>query len=1318
MAGRATPYGNPQGEGYAAWLEARFAAPAHPFVFGPWRGSRRSVPAQEVPHDYMAGGNDFLYQPRTGYFIRRQGQTQKFDTFGAAVGLLPAKWSSKGRMLTEFVSESVTDGVPTLLGLATKETVASGLDDGRFSQVYVRDQVNSLNYTLGDEYGSYTYPAPGTVQKYKFVPLWYESGDGGVTRGVDEFMRRFFACGSRKGMQVGNWWYFPNRYGTPMRWRGRFTQAAMAVASTTGIPNGTNAAGLWRTNGGSSTLQTAIDETVADDTDYITQQGLGNIGSSCDIGFANPGAIPTGGTLTLSLRYRRNATGGGAGTCRIAYQLGDGTNTIPEVFTDATTQSTYTTLTRVLSAATLAGWNMATLRVTLRGDETSSNNFWLEVSWVQIQVDSSAAEANRLIPSGPLPPCHAGYLSKGTQTGSAVTINLLPDVDDPYGAATVGPGGWSDQSGGVVNLYAAISDSGNTATYIKCVSGGGACDIGLGDPGFTPDGTNYTVTIRQTASGIGGPTGSLLLYEDVAGVSTLRSGGASAGTIANGWINYSYTLSAAEVNAIVNWTRLYLKFAVTGTAGSTEFVATAYLEIAPASSSLVGGWKGSDRFYFAVAYRFEDGSVWVPTTPRAPNSINANGLNLFTVDSANPNNTYDRVVWHPPVAPYGVKSVMLLRTTKIDSTTQDNLQLNPRDVRIVWEVDNGTLTYDDYFADDAALVLDPEGAFVHFDHIMPPRSRYIFGGDMRVCHGYGGQNPAAIILAPVGRAADYDLNLADDSSSAYAYNASFMRVAIDSAGAGTLELWKTDGTASVSLLTLAFSTYDTLQKLVDRINFTSFAVDGLQWRAQIAPGASPDAACLTALCPHIRAINGMTTTNNSTTISLAAGGLSKVPVGAKVSGTNITAGTYVTEITSDTALKLSAVATGTGTPNLTFAVAMGDTPTAATAGSGYQRVIANSLPGFLYFTATYLNRVPIQKDSVWMTSAIPGATKSAANNFNGRVSCRHSPPLESGIVMGGGGVDNGFVVPYSRRICAIRNTRQQGTGEDKDYRMQILSTASGCCAWGSVAPGNRVLFYMKPEGMFAADLHREVLFSDDIFLHAPVAAGDFTYEIPQSVAATAADSDGAYIHAAVMRSALWIAYRSASAPTRPDRMVCYDWSSDRDMSGLEALFRGAEPYGWSLPLVRAFTALAEGRRTDGSHLYGWNDANGGSTGDGRIDEFETSDTDNGTAIAAEADLAYCKVDGANVAMQEAILEHDAPVGSTGSLVVHRSYQDATSTLTPSTSNTLPVIREVKMFPQAARVLTAAGYLAYTQATGAARRLRRVMLKAKVLPLYK
>jgi hypothetical protein len=170
--------------------------------------------------------------------------------------------------------------------------------------------------------------------------------------------------------------------------------------------------------------------------------------------------------------------------------------------------------------------------------------------------------------------------------------------------------------------------------------------------------------------------------------------------------------------------------------------------------------------------------------------------------------------------------------------------------------------------------------FIRFDHRMAPRARYIGAGDMRVVHAYGGDNPCAITIAPIGRTADYDLNLADGDSTAYSESGSYMQISQDTSGAGTLTLIQTDGTTITDTLALAFSTYDTLQKLVDRINATSCAIDGQQWRAQLCPDVDAQAPSNTALLPHSRQIASCVVTSGQTTLTKAAGGLSKVAVPA------------------------------------------------------------------------------------------------------------------------------------------------------------------------------------------------------------------------------------------------------------------------------------------------------------------------------------------------------------------------------------------------------------------------------------------------------
>ena len=1307
---------------------AKSALPLRPIEFGPWLGSMRSRSQDQVPREYIAAGSNFLYLPRDLSFKRRGGQTQKFDTFGSSAGLLPAKWSSKGRWLESFVSEAISDGVPTLMGLATKETVASGLDDGRFSQVYVRDQVGNFNYTLGDEFSDTTYPEPGSVPSYKVVPLWYDSGDGGITRGATEFARRFFVSGSRRFLKVGNWWYHPSLYGTPSRWRGQFTPSGgvgSAISHQYARPISVDTLGAkWTNQAGSAVnIWNVVDESTRDDADYITESIVNGAGSTLLIlRLWNGGAsgVTIGAATVATLRFtakRVVVSGSPAGTEVIQVKLVSGVTTVKTITQTVTNTASFDLITTVLSAGELALINVANnLNVEISTIGQGDLHLFHDVSWVELDFSGSGTlltNSNRLIPSGPLPTCYAGTLAKGTVISDNGVITMRPDAD-------IIDGDWLNQAGSAVNLYQSIDETSlDTTDYIRDIFAfGAACTIGLSNPGYTPTIFDSAVMrVTWAVQGVLTDASTLTVRLMQGAVAKAQMSATALGSNTN-WQSLTYTLTFSELASISDWNDLRLEFTAVNNLGTPVDirVAQAQVDIEQTIVQNQGGWKGSDRFYYSLAFRFEDGSVWMPCMARPPSQRLLSGFNIFTVDLSNPNTTYDRVVWtNIPIGPYGCIGRILLRTPKISAVQDDNLQIDPFDLRIIWEIkDNTTTTYDDYYGTDESLTLDVAKAFIRFDHIMPPRCRYIFGGDMRVCHSYGAQSPCAIMIVPVGRTTDYDLNLPDTNPTLYNNDASYMQVSIDTAGAGQLILVQTTGAAITNTKTFLFTSSTTLQQLVDDINNTSCAVDGQQWRAALCPGANPDATTL-SLTPHSRAIASCVISGQ--TITKTAGGLSKVAVGNQISGTGVTIGAYVSRIDSDTQLTF----VGTITPatvTLTFYTELGDTPTSALANAGYQRVISHSLPGFLFFTKTYLNNEVLDKQAIWMTVASPGQAKSAANNFSGRLSNKFTPPADAGISMGGGPCEHGFVVPFSNKIGAIRTKPDSGSAFDESFELAMLNESRGCCAWNTVVPGNSFVPYLTPHGLCAANLEQEVLLSGAIFVHGADARGDFTYEIPLCVAASATDNDSAYASSRVMRGAIWTSYRSSGS--HPNRQNVYDFSASDDQNGLDALINkeNGKRWGWSVPLVRSVTAMAEAVRSDGSHLYGWNDENVGSTGDGRIDEIEVGDTDNGTAISGSVESPWEKASRhTQIAGVQAYLWHNAPTGSVGTFDYTRSLLIDTYSLTPSTSSSVDVMRDPKILPQGAQVGSGAFKFAYNQTSGSARTVRNVTILAQDLPTY-
>lgn len=1279
--------------------------------FGPWKGSMRAVSADQVPLDYATTGTDFLYQPRDGTFKRRGGQSIKFDS---ATGLLPAHWSAKARHADEYVNDQFTDGLPSVACLFTKETVASGLDDGRFSNFWFRDQINDANRTIGDEYSSTTYPVPGSTQSYRVVPLWYESGDGGITRGTFEFGRRFFFSGARRWLKAGNWTYFPSRLGTPSRQRYGFSTSSTSTltADSDLDPTGPyigwapDATHYYSSLGGASTAGSHFTAFQSNDdaSSYLAiNEGAPNGTNPEKIGLN--GSVLPGYTYTI--------------TCQVftlSGTLGGGSNMTVSLVDTAGKEWISSPVS--ISGVGVPPSTSKQFTVTTSGSPNSTGNatnaIWLSasgagsayvcVSYFTVTGVSTSGQPNRLIPSGPIPPTHCGTIAVGDTINNEFS---RPDADVSAGVFTPSTG---------ATLFGVLDET--VVDDSDFVSGAsGSFTVGMSDFGTDPTtADDVNVHVRARIFGLGAMTMKIELLE----TATVRASQDQA--ITGSFASYTLSLTTTEISSVTNWDNARVRVSIVS--GSAVLrVSYVSIERVPAAATAGGGWRGHDQFMRRIAYRFEDGSVWMPSTPRFPNTLLTSGLGLSTVDITNPDQAYSFLRWQNlPIPPHGVTDLVLMRSEKIDSSTEDVLTLNPFRMGVIAEVPAGTTTYDDYFADDDSLTFDPSELVIRYDHMMPPRARYNFAGAQRVCHQNGSTNPCAITLAPVGLAADYDRNLADDSSTVYGSGSQYFYIYNDPGASPTqgLVLVKKTSGGTVTSQTFTFASggsYDTLQKLCDGINATVFSGNGGQWRAQLCPDVSGDVLSSSNLTPHKRTITSCVVSGQ--TITKAAGGLSAVAVGAKIYDAGVT-GAYVSRIDSDTQLTfVGTVAAATKT--LTFYFDTGDDVDGSLPWA--QRVIANSLPGFAYFSMTWLNTEPIKKATTWMTTASPGSTKAAPNCFSALADNEHTPPLDAGIGMGGGAVDNGFVVAFSKKRGAIRNTRDSGSGVDSDYHLFITNEGSGCTAWNTVAQGDRCVFLMANEGVFVCDLFGEKLLSKHIHCHDP-ATGDFTFENPLGLLAAGGDTDGSYASARVVRGALWVCYRASGST--PNRVVVYPFTSGQETNGLRSMVReGGEPFGWSVPLVYGTSPVlvfqqAPRSSSESLHIYGMSDGNAGSTGDGRIDELETGTQDNSVDISASLELPWLRFSpDEQVSGQDMVIDHNSPSGSTGTMTFIRSFS-ATDTyaLTPGTSSTLVVSSEPKFLPQAARVGANAVMLKWTQATGSSRTLRRVLLRVKRLKFFK
>lgn len=195
---------------------------------GPFTGYVSSVRRNRTPAGALTGDSrDVWVDPTEGVVSRRGGSAIVGDTDSAGsevTGLLAAKWSARPRRMFSLESPSLSGGYPTHAVLYGRDNAreSDGGEIGHFGTVYLRN--GSTNQQVLSDYSSTHYPtasgigAAGAYHNYKVVPWWYDSGDGGYSRGATELTRRFLAAGARDVLETANWLFLPNLYGTPVRW--------------------------------------------------------------------------------------------------------------------------------------------------------------------------------------------------------------------------------------------------------------------------------------------------------------------------------------------------------------------------------------------------------------------------------------------------------------------------------------------------------------------------------------------------------------------------------------------------------------------------------------------------------------------------------------------------------------------------------------------------------------------------------------------------------------------------------------------------------------------------------------------------------------------------------------------------------------------------------------------------------------------------------------------------------------------------------------------------------------------------------------------
>lgn len=709
-------------------------------------------------------------------------------------------------------------------------------------------------------------------------------------------------------------------------------------------------------------------------------------------------------------------------------------------------------------------------------------------------------------------------------------------------------------------------------------------------------------------------------------------------------------------------------------------------------------WEDGDSFYYTCIYKFEDGSYSMPVLPRSKNATLSTGYAFTTIGTIGGATKYRDVQWtNIPQPPAGVTDIILARTDKQKlATTTDPLTIDAGTFYPIGTVRVGQKTFTDTLGNNAGL--QEVADVIRFDHVMPRRARYIGTGDQRVLAGYTLPSPHAIILAPTGSASHREINDVDDgairSGRCFIYRITTTTFEYGWAdGPSNGVAYPTAGyTCGFKSITLSSTT---LQGIVDELNSTNTTIGthaSLEWAAQLCPGVDGTLSGST-LAPSVYSI--ACTTAVSTTLTTAAS-FADVPIGYKVVGTNIPAGTYVVSKESATSLTLSAAATGAGAVTLTFYADTGDDPIFDAAGHtakgyGWMRTFASSFPGFVYLkrSALYGYDKP-DRNGVYYTIGSPGAANvgvSLAPNgwvrYNRRV-----PSFSAGSLLGFADIQGAAVCVYSGGISMFANIKGVNSGEDFDYKLFTVNSNRGGVAYGAIAEGNGWAAYATLDGIIAVDKgQNEVVLSNDI--HNPaLQTGNLWYELKTSASSARssyADSDGQRMHLSVVGTQLTLQYRPDSGVTAPSRRLVYDFSPGIESSGVGQVVdaEARRPYGWSAPYTQSVGPVFAVVRSDDRYVYGVGEANAG-TGDGRLDRLDTGNNDNGSTVTGRAYLPTILAPGfGRFSPQRLQVRHYTP-NNTVSMVLYRNLARSGSSSYNLANGAAAVNNEIVPMTQSAR----------------------------------
>jgi hypothetical protein len=594
---------------------------------------------------------------------------------------------------------------------------------------------------------------------------------------------------------------------------------------------------------------------------------------------------------------------------------------------------------------------------------------------------------------------------------------------------------------------------------------------------------------------------------------------------------------------------------------------------ATTGTASVRGWRKDRVFYYSVAFMAEDGSIgpFTPVSDTVCNAMTDGTRGRYTIPNASNYYTYISYT-NIPRGPKGTIGRVLARTAQVDTASGFQPTFpGVTDLRIVTIIRNNTqTTFDDYDGNDETLVATPD--IVRIDHKAPLRGKYLVANDSRflMC-GALKPNPAAILIAPTGITAARDINA---FGTAYTSNKptddpdnqrtdEYQASAIGSRGfyiassGGTLYLRYWDGAAAAgsNISLTSAGNYITLQALCDIINETLVSTACKEWAAQLAPGVDGDTLC----------------SNLAATVSSTA------------AGDDSRAGTAAVGTTADRFF-----------------------------------IRGPWEPGVLYFTKAYLDTLNTDDQAIEFTRGGPSDTPAAILNWSASGETRRKPG--DGFVgrcLGAAPLGKKFAVFYERGVYWLEPNDQLSYADENLRLHPVVIGNIHVVSDTSIFWGDGYVGCMTHQGVFVLDDTGYKIISEDVWKWERQ-AGEWSNEINRSLKAMQNNGrtsapDESLLYAAVLGDQIHVSYRKTSANLGAnDRRMVYDYSTQEEASGVAALLRDGQPFGWSCPLTNTVGAMCEIADASGGMVrYGIVE----NTAAGRIDKFDTGTVDQvSTAI--------------------------------------------------------------------------------------------------------